>query len=118
MQHEIISYVERAVSGFPIDPESLAAGSNPAGGKAMPDGTQASGRKGVRAVAGKAEWRVQSPGAPLPENLFLTVRRHPGVKAAAELAGLRPGYPRKPLRPLPVKDKRAIKGVLGEAGVI
>jgi dihydrodipicolinate synthase/N-acetylneuraminate lyase len=44
--------------------------------------------------------------------------RLPGVKAAAELAGLRPGYPRKPLRPLPMKDKRAIKGVLGEAGVI
>ncbi len=40
-------------------------------------------RDGVSAVAGKAEWRVQSPGAPLPENLFLTVRRHPEVKAAA-----------------------------------
>jgi putative ABC transport system permease protein len=38
---------------------------------------------GVRAVAGKAEWRLQSPGAPLNEDLFLTVRRHPGVKAAA-----------------------------------
>lgn len=55
-------------------------------------------RDGVRAVAGKAEWRVQSPGAPLPENLFLTVRRHPGVKAAApvvesvlELPNSKPG---------------------------
>ncbi len=40
-------------------------------------------RDGVKAVAGKAEWRVQTPGAPLPENLFLKVRRHPEVKAAA-----------------------------------
>jgi putative ABC transport system permease protein len=40
-------------------------------------------RDGVQAVAGQAEWRLQSPGAPLPENLFLTVRRHPQVKAAA-----------------------------------
>jgi putative ABC transport system permease protein len=38
---------------------------------------------GVRAVAGKAEWRLRSPGAPLDEHLFLTVRRHPEVKAAA-----------------------------------
>lgn len=38
---------------------------------------------GVRAVAGKAEWRLQSPGAPLSENLFLTVKGHPEVKAAA-----------------------------------
>lgn len=38
---------------------------------------------GVRAVAGKTEWRLQSPGAPLPEDLFLKVRRHPLVKAAA-----------------------------------
>lgn len=49
---------------------------------------------GVQAVAGKAEWRLTSPGAPLPESLFLTVRRTAGVKAAApvvesvlELAG-------------------------------
>lgn len=40
-------------------------------------------RDGVTAVAGKAEWRLQSPGAPLPEELFLTVRRHPEVKALA-----------------------------------
>ncbi|MEJ2224189.1 MAG: ABC transporter permease [Syntrophobacterales bacterium] len=40
-------------------------------------------RDGVQAVAGKAEWRVQSPGAPLPEEIFLKVRRHPKVKAAA-----------------------------------
>jgi putative ABC transport system permease protein len=49
---------------------------------------------GVSAVSGKAEWRLQSPGAPLPEELFLTVRQRPEVKAAApvvesvlELAG-------------------------------
>jgi putative ABC transport system permease protein len=49
---------------------------------------------GVQAVAGKAEWRITSPGAPIDESLFLTVRRLPGVKAAApvvesvlELAG-------------------------------
>jgi putative ABC transport system permease protein len=40
-------------------------------------------RDGVTAVAGKAEWRVQSPGAPLPEELFLAVRRHAEVKALA-----------------------------------
>jgi putative ABC transport system permease protein len=40
-------------------------------------------RDGVVAVAGKAEWRLQSPGAPLPEELFLTVRRHQEVKALA-----------------------------------
>jgi putative ABC transport system permease protein len=38
---------------------------------------------GVLAVAGKAEWRLTSPGAPIPEALFLTVRRLPHVKAAA-----------------------------------
>jgi len=40
-------------------------------------------RDGVRAVAGQAEWRVQSPGAPLSEDLFLKVRQHRQVKAAA-----------------------------------
>ncbi|MFW6113114.1 MAG: ABC transporter permease, partial [Thermodesulfobacteriota bacterium] len=40
-------------------------------------------RDGVKAVAGKAEWRLQSPGAPLPENLFITVRQQPRVQAAA-----------------------------------
>ena len=38
---------------------------------------------GVTAVAGKAQWRVQSPGAPLDENLFTRLRRRPEVKAAA-----------------------------------
>ncbi|MGA9461081.1 MAG: FtsX-like permease family protein [Desulfobaccales bacterium] len=38
---------------------------------------------GVAAVAGKAQWRVQSPGAPLNENLFARLSRLPGVKAAA-----------------------------------
>jgi putative ABC transport system permease protein len=49
---------------------------------------------GVTAVAGKAEWRLSSPGATIPESLFLEVRRRPEVKAAApvvesvlELAG-------------------------------
>ncbi len=49
---------------------------------------------GVAAVAGKAQWRIASPGARLPESLFLQVRRLPEVKAAApvvetvlELAG-------------------------------
>ena len=40
-------------------------------------------RDGVQAVAGKAEWRLQSPGAPLSEEFFLTVKRHQNVKAAA-----------------------------------
>jgi dihydrodipicolinate synthase/N-acetylneuraminate lyase len=44
--------------------------------------------------------------------------RVPGVKAAAELVGLRPGYPRRPLRPLPAKERRTIKEVLGEAGIL
>jgi putative ABC transport system permease protein len=38
---------------------------------------------GVTAVAGKAQWRIQSPGAPLDENLFARLRRLPEVKAAA-----------------------------------
>ena len=38
---------------------------------------------GVTAVAGKAQWRVQSPGAPLNENLFARLSLLPGVKAAA-----------------------------------
>ncbi len=44
--------------------------------------------------------------------------RVPGVKAAAALTGLQPGYPRKPLRPLPKRDQERIKMVLGEAGII
>ncbi len=51
-------------------------------------------QNGVTAVAGKAQWRLQSPGAPLPESLFVKVRRLPAVAAAApavesvlELAG-------------------------------
>ncbi|MGB8990712.1 MAG: FtsX-like permease family protein [Desulfobaccales bacterium] len=51
-------------------------------------------QNGVTAVAGKAQWRLQSPGAPLDESLFVKVRRLPGVAAAApavesvlELAG-------------------------------
>ncbi|MGA7562543.1 MAG: FtsX-like permease family protein [Desulfobaccales bacterium] len=38
---------------------------------------------GVAAVAGKAQWRVQSPGAPLNENLYARLSLLPGVKAAA-----------------------------------
>jgi ABC-type lipoprotein release transport system permease subunit len=38
---------------------------------------------GVTAVAGKAQWRLQSPGAPLAENLFALMRRSPAVRAAA-----------------------------------
>jgi len=45
-------------------------------------------------------------------------RRVPGVKAAAELTGLRPGYPRQPLRPLPAKERKRIETVLREAGVL
>ncbi len=39
-------------------------------------------QRGVSAVSGRAEWRLSRPGAPLPEELFLTVRRLPEVKAA------------------------------------
>ncbi len=38
---------------------------------------------GVTAVAGKAQWRVRSPGAPLDEDLLARLRRLPEVKAAA-----------------------------------
>ncbi|MGA9755113.1 MAG: FtsX-like permease family protein [Desulfobaccales bacterium] len=38
---------------------------------------------GVRAVAGQAQWRIQTPGASLDEPLFTKVRRRPEVKAAA-----------------------------------
>jgi putative ABC transport system permease protein len=55
-------------------------------------------QNGVTAVTGKAQWRIQTPGAALPESLFVKVRRLPAVKAAApavesvlELAGRRPG---------------------------
>jgi putative ABC transport system permease protein len=40
-------------------------------------------QSGVTAVAGRAEWRLQSPGAPLDESLYAAVRRLPEVKAAA-----------------------------------
>jgi putative ABC transport system permease protein len=53
---------------------------------------------GVAAVTGKAQWRVQSPGAPLDETLFARVSRLPEVRAAApvvesvlELAAPHPG---------------------------
>ena len=53
---------------------------------------------GVSAVAGRAQLRLQSPGAPLDEALFAKVSRLPEVKAAApvlesvlELAGPRSG---------------------------
>jgi putative ABC transport system permease protein len=38
---------------------------------------------GVTALSGKAQWRLQSPGAALPESLFAQARRLPEVKAAA-----------------------------------
>jgi ABC-type lipoprotein release transport system permease subunit len=38
---------------------------------------------GVTAVAGKAQWRLKSPGSPLNESLFARVRRLPEVKAGA-----------------------------------
>jgi len=51
-------------------------------------------QSGVTAVAGKAQWRLMKPGAPLDESLYPAVRRLPQVKAAApvvesvlELAG-------------------------------
>ena len=53
---------------------------------------------GVTAVAGKAQWRLQSPGAPLNESLFAQVRPLPEVQAGApvvesvlEFAGPRKG---------------------------
>ena len=38
---------------------------------------------GVTAVAGKAQCRLQTPGAPLPESLFARMRLLPEIKAAA-----------------------------------
>jgi putative ABC transport system permease protein len=38
---------------------------------------------GVTAVAGQAQWRIQTPGAPLDESLFVKVRRLTSVAAAA-----------------------------------
>ena len=53
---------------------------------------------GVTAVAGQAQWRIQTPGAPLDESLFVKVRRLAAVAAAApavesvlELAGVHRG---------------------------
>ncbi len=53
---------------------------------------------GVTAVAGQAQWRLQSPGAPLKESLFARIYRLPEVQAAApvvesvlELDGPKPG---------------------------
>lgn len=49
---------------------------------------------GVSAVAGQAQWRIQTPGAPLDESLFVKVRRlaevaaaAPAVESVLELAG-------------------------------
>ena len=67
----------------------------------------------------------RSPRSALPFQSQLTrisaaveAHRIPGVKAAAELVGLQPGFPRKPLRPLPGRHKKAIERVLREAGVV
>jgi putative ABC transport system permease protein len=38
---------------------------------------------GVTAVAGQAQWRVQSPGTPLAESLYPRLRRLPEVRGAA-----------------------------------
>jgi putative ABC transport system permease protein len=53
---------------------------------------------GVRAVSGQAQWRIQTPGVPLDEALFVKVRRLPSVAAAApavesvlELTGVHKG---------------------------
>jgi putative ABC transport system permease protein len=53
---------------------------------------------GVTAVTGQAQWRIQTPGAPLDESLFVKVRRLTSVAAAApavesvlELAGVHRG---------------------------
>jgi putative ABC transport system permease protein len=40
-------------------------------------------QNGVTAVTGKAQWRIQAPGAALDESLFVKVRGLPLVKAAA-----------------------------------
>ncbi|MFA4903910.1 MAG: FtsX-like permease family protein [Desulfobaccales bacterium] len=40
-------------------------------------------QNGVTAVTGKAQWRIQTPGSPLDESLFVTVRQLPMVEAAA-----------------------------------
>jgi putative ABC transport system permease protein len=40
-------------------------------------------QNGIIAVTGKAQWRIQTPGSPLDESLFVTVRQLPMVKAAA-----------------------------------
>jgi len=40
-------------------------------------------RRSVAAVSGKAQWRLSRPGATLPEELYLQVRRLPEVRAAA-----------------------------------
>jgi putative ABC transport system permease protein len=40
-------------------------------------------QNGVSAVTGKAQWRIQTPGAFLNESLFVKVRGLPAVKAAA-----------------------------------
>jgi putative ABC transport system permease protein len=53
---------------------------------------------GVTAVAGQAQWRIQTPGAPLDESLFVKVRRlaevaaaAPAVESVLELAGVHRG---------------------------
>jgi putative ABC transport system permease protein len=40
-------------------------------------------QNGVTAVTGKAQWRIQTPGAALNESLFVKVRHLPEVQAAA-----------------------------------
>jgi len=55
-------------------------------------------QNGITAVTGKAQWRIQAPGAVLNESLFVKVRGLPEVQAAApavesvlELSGPRQG---------------------------
>ena len=67
--------------------------------------------------------RSPRSAAPLQSRLTrlsaaVEAHRVPGVKAAAEFVGLRPGYPRKPLRPLPAKDRKRLETLLAQANVI
>ncbi len=41
----------------------------------------------------------------------------PGLKAAMDMVGYRGGFPRRPLLPAEDKDKEAIRGILGAAGL-
>ena len=80
-----------------------------ASGNYAPELVQGLVRKARRSATSATEAQAQLT------KLSLVIEEHgiPGVKAAAEATGLKPGSPRKPLKRLPKRTAEAIPKALG-----